>query len=284
MFGKTFKLKANAKINLTLSITGKREDGYHLIDTIMQNISLCDKIKVKISKNISVFCKDSDIENEKNIAYKAAELFFKETGICGGAEIKIKKSIPMSAGLGGGSADAAAVLLALNKIYGADLSNEKLEELALSLGADVPFFIEGGTKRAEGIGEILTTLKPLKKGYFILAKADKKPSTAEMYKRLDSEEHTKPDVESAVNAIQNDDIIKLSSVMDNSFISVWNNSKTKDILSRFDALCVSLSGSGPTWFAYFEDEKTAKNALKALKKEKIECYLATPQNQGVIFE
>lgn len=280
----TVRLKANAKINLTLSINGKREDGYHLIDTIMQNISLCDYISVKRSSKISVKCKDSDIENEKNIAYKSAELFFKETGVTGGAAIKIKKQIPKAAGLGGGSADAAAVLLALDKIYNTNLSTEKLEEIALGLGADVPFFIEGGTKRAEGIGEKLTTLTPLKNGYFVLAKADSKPSTAEMYKRLDSENHSKPDVDSAVKAIETEDIIELSKLMDNSFISVWNNSETKKQLSEFDALCVSLSGSGPTWFALFEDKKKAKTAYETLKKQDIECYLVKPQSFAVSFE
>ncbi len=281
---RTVRLKANAKINLILSITGKREDGYHLIDTVMQSISLCDYITVKPSESVSVKCKDSDLENKKNIAFKAAELFFKETGITGGAEIRIKKKIPLAAGLGGGSADAAAVLLALDRIYNTNLITEKFEEIALSLGADVPFFIKGGTQRAQNIGEKLTALKPFNKGYFVLAKADSKPSTAEMYKRLDSENHTKPDVDSAVKLIEKEDIIGLSKLLDNSFISVWNNSETKTKLSEFDALCVSLSGSGPTWFALFDNKKKAKSAFRTLKSQNYECYFAKNKNLAITFE
>ncbi|MBR4973105.1 MAG: 4-(cytidine 5'-diphospho)-2-C-methyl-D-erythritol kinase [Clostridia bacterium] len=281
---KSVNIKANAKINLILSVTGKRDDGYHTIDMIMQNVSLCDYVAIKPYKCITVKTFNKEISEQDNIAYKAAALFFKETGISGGAKIKIKKKIPLAAGLGGGSADAAAVLLGLDKLYETKLSVEQLEKMALTLGADVPFFIEGGTKRAEGIGERLTRLKPLRKGYFLLVKAEKKPSTAEMYKKLDGENHRKPRVDAAVTALENEDIKLLAGLMDNSFTAVWNNSKTKEMLKGLEANCVSLSGSGPTWFAYFTDKKKAKRALKAVKRQKIECYLTTPQEKAIIFE
>lgn len=281
---KTVYLKAYAKINLALSITGKREDGYHLIDTVMQNISLFDRITVKPHKTIVVKCDAGGIKNEDNIVFKAAKEFFDKTNIIGGAKIILKKNIPLSAGLGGGSADAAAVILALNKIYNTNLSVECLEEIALKLGADVPFFIEGGTKRAEGIGEILTNLKPLKKGYFVLAKVDEKPSTKEMYQKLDNENHKMPDMKGVVDSINDEDISRLASLMDNSFISVWSESKAKELLLKTNPICVSLSGSGPTWFAFFNDKKSAKKSVKALKDEKIECYFAKPKDFGVIFE
>lgn len=281
---KTVFIKAYAKINLALSIIGKREDGYHLIDTVMQNISLFDRITVKPYKTIVVKCDACDIKNEDNIVFKAAKEFFDKTNIIGGAKITLKKHIPLSAGLGGGSADAAAVILALNKIYNTNLSVECLEEIALKLGADVPFFIKGGTKRAEGIGEILTSLKPFKKGYFVLAKADKKPSTKEMYQRLDNENHKTPDINGIVASINNEDVSCLASLMDNSFISVWSESRAKELLLKTNPICVSLSGSGPTWFAFFNDKKSAKNAVKALKDKKIECYFAKPKDIGVLFE
>lgn len=281
---KCINMRANAKINLILSVKGKREDGYHIIDMIMQNISLCDYITVKPYKNITVKTKNKEILQQENIAFKAAELFFKETGVTGGTKIKISKKIPLVAGLGGGSADAAAVLLGLDRLYETNLSVDKLEKMALSLGADVPFFIEGGTKRAEGIGEQLTTLKPLTQGYFLLVKAEQKPSTAEMYKRLDSENYTKPDVDAAVAALQSGDTELLAGLMDNSFTAVWNNSKTKAMLEGLEADCVSLSGSGPTWFAYFTDKKKAKSAYKAIRYQKIECYLTEVQNKAIIFE
>ena len=281
---KSITVTANAKINLILSINGKREDGYHLIDTVMQSVSLGDKIKIKPGKNIKIRCNIKELENSDNIAYKAAELFFKESGISGGAEISITKRIPLAAGIGGGSADAAAVLLALNKLYSAGLSDDKLHSMALSLGADVPFFIKGGTKRSEGIGEILTPLKDFEKGYFLLAKNDVKPSTGEMYKLLDNENPPPIDTESFVAFLNEGDYIKAAGLMDNSFRSVWKNNATEERLKELSPVAVSLSGSGPTCFAYFLDKKAALKALKTLKKEKTEAYLVKPLNKSVIFE
>ena len=278
------KLIANAKINVGLDIKGKREDGYHFIDTLMQSVTLSDDVIVKKADEISVSCGDSDLENQKNIAYKAAELFFETTKISGGAEIIINKKIPISAGLGGGSADAAAVLLALDYIYDTRLSAQKSEEIAVKLGADVPFFIRGGTQRSEGIGEVLTPIKPLKKGYFLLVKIGKKPSTGEMYRRLDSENPPHPDMDSTVLAAENNDLIKLSTVIDNSFISVNNKFLLENKLKELGALGVSLSGSGPTWYGIFENYDTAKNAEEVIKADGYECYLTEPCEKAVIFE
>ena len=277
-------LIANAKINISLDISGKREDGYHYIDTLMQSVSLGDSITLKKSDKISALCDGSDIKGEKNIAYKAAQLFFETAKINGGAEIIIKKHIPMSAGLGGGSADAAAVLLALNKMYNAGLSSEKLEEIAAKLGADVPFFIKGGTQRSTGIGEILTSVSPLKKGYFLLIKAGNKPSTGEMYKRLDSENPIHPNMDEVVLAVESGDLKKLSEIIDNSFIAVNEKFVLSERLKNLGAVGISLSGSGPTWYGIFEDYETAEDAEKELKSEGYECYLAKPIEKAVIFE
>lgn len=278
------KLIANAKINVGLDIKGKRDDGYHFIDTFMQSITLSDRITVKKADKISVSCGDSDIDNQKNIAYKAAELFFETTKISGSAEIIIDKKIPMSAGLGGGSADAAAVLLALDYIYDTHLSAEKLEEIAVKLGADVPFFIEGGTQRSEGIGEILTPINPLNKGYFLLVKMGQKPSTGEMYRRLDSENPSHPEMNEIASAIENNDLKKLSMVIDNSFIAVNNTFVLEDKLKEMGALGVSLSGSGPTWYGIFEDFLSAKKAEEELKANGYECYLTEPCPKAIMFE
>ena len=156
--------------------------------------------KISTAKGIKVICSNKEFSGQDNIAYKAAQLFFAETGIHGGAKIKITKKIPVAAGLGGGSADAAAVLLALNDLYDAKLDTCCLEEMAVRLGADVPFFIKGGTIRAEGIGEKLTVLEDFGKGYFVLLKADTKPSTAEMYKQLDALDYKKPNIDAFVDA------------------------------------------------------------------------------------
>ena len=277
-------IRANAKINLGLDICGKREDGYHLIDTVMQSVSLNDRLTVKKADGITVQCDKNGIENENNIAYKAAKLFFEETAIIGGADIFIEKHIPLAAGLGGGSADAAAVLLALDRLYSTNLGDDKLLEIALKLGADVPFFIKGGTKRSKGIGEILTDLKPLKSVYFLLIKQGDKPSTGEMYSRLDAENPDHPDMDATVNAIENNDLSALVKIIDNSFISVNKDFILRDRLLESGAIGVSLSGSGPTWYAIFDDNAKAAAAEGFLKRSKIDCYLVTPCEKAIIFE
>jgi len=281
---KRLRLKVHAKINLTLGILGKREDGYHFIDTVMQSVSLGDTVTLYPCKELRIRQSNKSIDPENNMAYKAANAFFTATGITGGAKIHIKNHIPTSSGMGGGSANAAAVIMGLDKLFNTKLSVKKLEEIATPLGADVPFFIRGGAQRAEGIGEILTPLVPLKKGYFILAKVDSKPSTAEMYHQLDSHTPPLPDTEAAIKALENEDANALSKLFVNSFTSVWSESILEKRLNATNADGVSLSGSGPTWFAYFSDKGKAKSAYKTLKKEKIECYFAKPETVGVKFE
>lgn len=278
------KIRANAKINFNLNVCGKRADGYHLIDTVMHSVGLYDTVKIEKDGNIKVVCTNAEIEERENIAYKAAVLFFEETKICGGAYIKIEKNIPTCAGMGGGSADAAAVLCGLNIIYNANLSEEKLCELALRLGADVPFFIKGGCQRAQGIGEVLSSHKPLEKGYILLAKADKKPSTAQMYRLIDQNEPYLSDTQKVIEYIGNNDLKNLSKSLYNAFETVWRTSALKSRLGKFGPLTVALTGSGPTWFALFEDKEKAENAERTLIKEGIECYLVTPESLALEFE
>ena len=277
-----YKVKANAKINLALSILSKREDGYHILDTVMQTVSLFDVLRFYPSKKISVVYKNCEIPQEKSIVYKAAKLFFEYTGIEKGIKITVKNNIPMSAGLGGGSADAAATLVALNKMFSAGLTDETLKELAVKLGADVPFLISGGTARAEGIGEILTEIAPLKDGYFVLAKGDIKPSTKEMYEKIDNMKTEKPDIDALVKALENDGLIE--NYLENSFEVIWADSKIKARLQKLDNGKVFLSGSGPTFVCYFRGKKSAKKAFKMLKREKINCYFAVPCEKSVIIE
>lgn len=281
---KIIKMKACAKINLSLSITGKREDGYHLIDTVMQSVDLYDNVTVSIAENISVLCGVEELNNENNIAFKAAKLFFERTGIKAGAEIRIEKNIPTAAGLGGGSADAAAVLLALDKLYNTNLSYNVLCEIALKLGADVPFFIKGGTQRAQGIGEVLTQLPSLNQGYFVLVKQGIKPSTGEMYRRLDSENPPLPDTQKTIKALHNNDIVALAESFKNSFAAVNEPFESEQYLKDSGALAVSLSGSGPTHFAYFENKESAQKVYAHLKSQNNECYIVKPIEKGIVFE
>ena len=151
------KLKAYAKINLTLDVTGKREDGYHTLDTVMQTVSVWDELEIKkINKpGIRLFCNREYLPvDTKNTAFRAAQYFFEHCGITGqGLTIHIRKYVPSRAGMGGGSADAAAVLHGLNKMFKANLPLETLVELGAKVGADVPFCVVGGTCRCQGIGE-----------------------------------------------------------------------------------------------------------------------------------
>lgn len=278
------KIKANAKINLSLAINGKRDDGYHLIDTVMHSVTLFDEINIEKADILTVECDKYNIPQEENIAYKAANLFFSEVDINSRAKITIKKNIPAAAGVGGGSADAAAVLLGLNKLYNANLSYNTLCEMALKLGADVPFFIKGGCQRAQGIGEELTEITPLKSGYILLAKADTKPSTAEMYRLLDSKDPEVLDTEKVIEAIENNDLNLLSKGLFNAFLSVWGESELKQTLELLNPLCVSLSGSGPTHFALFDDLEKAKSAQNILQNRNIDCWIAEFCDKALKFE
>ncbi len=276
------KIKANAKINFSLSVCGKRDDGYHLIDTVMHSVGLYDTVFIEKADTVSVIC--DDMPQEDNIAFKAAKLFFQKTEISDGCDIKIIKNIPLSAGLGGGSADAAAVLVGLNKLYNAGLSYENLCDLAVKLGADVPFFIKGGCMRSEGIGEILTPKKPLEKGYILLAKAETKPSTAEMYKQIDSKETVLADTDTVLSAISENDLENLSKNLYNAFETVWQDSVVKQELLKTDAKAVTLTGSGPTWFAIFETLKEIKSAERVLKEKNIPCWVCVPKQSSLEFE
>lgn len=179
---------AYAKINLTLDVVDKRSDGYHLLESVMQTVSLCDDVSVEKADKIALFCDNLSIPTDrKNTCIRAAELFFERTEISGGAQIILKKNIPSEAGLGGGSADAAAVLSLLNELYDTRLSYSELEKIAVKVGADVPFLIRGGCTVCRGIGEELEPLAGLPKRYVLLVKPDFGVSTPLAYKRLDEQ-------------------------------------------------------------------------------------------------
>ncbi len=280
-------LTANAKINLTLDIVGVREDGYHILDMIMQSVTLADKVTVELNDSglITVESSNGTINGENNIAFNAAEFFLREADIDSGVNIYIEKNIPMSAGLGGGSADAAAVLLGLNKLLGEPLELPTLERLALRLGADVPYFLYGGTVRVGGIGEQMSALPPLPDCYIIIAKNADKGSTKEMYRLIDSaEEKIHCDNEKVISAIKDANLSAICDNLSNSFSAVWDYSDLTEIIKEFGALAVSLSGSGPSVFGIFDNEQSANNCLNALKIENIEAYLTLPYEKAIIIE
>lgn len=278
--------RSYAKVNLTLDVLGKREDGYHDVKMIMQTLSLFDLVIVDKDKSgISI---KTNIKNlptgEKNIAWQAASAFFAYTKISGGAKILIHKNIPIAAGLAGGSGNAAAVLCALDKLYGTQLSDKELCEIGLSLGADVPYCILGGTQLAEGIGEKLTELKPLPKTIFLLVKPPISISTGDIYRAIDScDSLLHPDTDAVITAIGRGDVkavaVGLSNVMET--VTASDNPvicEIKDAMLKKGALGAQMSGSGPTVFGIFDDYKKAKAAADEMSAKFEEVFLINSYN------
>ncbi len=278
------KAKAYAKINLTLDIIGKRADGYHLIDSVMQSVSLADEITVEKADEITVECGKSEICGEHNIAYKAAQSFFYHTSLSGGAKIAIEKQIPLAAGLGGGSADAAAVICALDKIYDTKLSMAKLQQIALTVGADVPFCISGGTARVGGIGEEIKPVNACPDCTLVLIKHGKKLSTADMYKKIDSAPAVCRNTPNAVDALACGSLQSLSKNIGNAFSAVCFDENLINDMNATAPFAVSLSGSGPTVFALYEDSAAAKAAAEKLEHLGYNPIIAKPVKCGIEFE
>lgn len=272
-------VRAYAKINLTLDIVGKREDGYHLIDSVFQSVGVFDVVRVNKSNTLSVRC--TGIQNEDNIAFRAAKEFFRFTGIKGGAEIEIEKNIPVCSGLGGGSADSAAVIVALNKIYGTSLSKEKLAGIGLKCGADVPFFIYGGTARIGGIGEIVKPLDFAEGFHALLLKEGKKQSTADMYARLDGVPAQKPSTGEFLEAAAKSGYKEALKYISNAFLPVSEGKSAYEALKSQNPIAVSLSGSGPTYFAIFENEDAAKKAGESLNGQGVFSLIAPFVSCGI---
>lgn len=266
-------INSQAKVNLSLDVCGVRDDGYHTVQMIMQKCNLCDSVYVeKQPEGIELSCNLYFLPtDERNIAYKAAKLFFEETGVCGGVKIHMEKRIPVSAGLAGGSGNAAAVLQGLNMIYETNLSEERLEQMGLKLGADVPYCLRGGTVLAEGIGEVLTDLSPLPKTPIVIVKPKISVSTPEIYKAIDSAEiHERPDTPLLIEALGEKDVTKIATNMKNVMEVVTENmhpviGEIKNKLMQMGALGAMMSGSGPSVFALFDDFAKAKKAASVFK-------------------
>ena len=270
---KELQIKCPAKINLTLDVVNRRSDGYHNLSMIMQTINLFDIIKISVCESqtprISLRCENKNVPtDDSNLIVRAAKLFFEKSGISATAEIHLEKNIPVGAGLGGGSSDAAGTLTALNTLFDKPLSKECLAHMAKSLGADVPFFLNGGCMLAEGIGEKLSPLPSLENVYIVLAKPEISISTAHVYKSLvldDSICH--PDIKSAMDALQQQDVDKLASAAGNVLESVVLKehniiAEYKEIMKDSGAAYSLMSGSGSSVFGVFRDKHSAEKALQ----------------------
>lgn len=276
------KIKAYAKINISLDIVGKREsDGYHLLRMIMQNIDLYDEISVvKQAEGITLTCNKSYVPTDsRNLAYKAAMLFKERYDINEGVHIDIIKNIPVSAGLAGGSTDGAAVLKIMNKIFDINASDEELMEIGLQLGADIPYCIKGGTALCEGIGEELTSLKPFKDKIVVLVKPGFGVSTKEVYKAFNLEKvRIHPKTEELIEAMQRDDLYYVANNMKNLLENVTLRKhnvliKIKEDMNRYGAVGSMMSGSGPSVFAFFDDMLKAQKCYEKMKEIYKEVFL-----------
>lgn len=261
-------VRANAKINLTLEVTGRLPNGYHTLRSVMQSISLCDTVTVRrtLFGRTEVVCSDKSIpDNEDNIAFKAAKAFFDHSGMHGeNVHISIEKHIPSEAGLGGGSADAAAVIHCLNEIFGCGYPREELCKIGERIGADVPFCIVGGTALCEGIGEKITLLPNICRQNVLIAKGKLGISTKEAYEHIDGAEltHKKWDISDF-----RDNFKKMGSVCTNDFEVVSDNTEInaiKETMLRFNAEFAQMSGSGSAVFGLFKETQSAESCQKKL--------------------
>ena len=278
----SISLKAYAKINLTLDIVSRRSDGYHNVEMVMQSVDLWDLITLKeirdgieLDSNIAQLPKD-----EGNIAWRAAQLIKTEFNIQKGIQITIDKNIPIEAGLAGGSADCAAVLLGLNKLWNLGMDIKTLQALGKRLGADVPFCLVGGTALAEGIGDILTPIRSREEMWLVIIKPEFGVSTKEIYSRLRLEAIGKrPDNQRMIKCLESGDIHGISSnlvnVLEEVTISMHPQLyKLKEELIDYGALGTLMSGSGPSVYGIFPGKEAAKKAAQSLN-DKYDQVLVT---------
>lgn len=275
---KELKLKAMAKINLGLDVLRKREDGYHELRMIMQTIRLYDKLQltateapgIRVKTNLSFLP-----VNEDNLVYRAAALLRDEFGIEKGVFINLEKHIPVAAGLAGGSSDAAAVLVGMNRLFRLGLTMEELMERGVKLGADVPYCIMRGTALAEGIGEKLTRLPVPPSCHVLIAKPKIHVSTKFVYGNLRANELTEhPDIDGQLAALQTGDLDLLAAKMGNVLETVTIPAfpviqEIKDEMLRMGAVNAMMSGSGPTVFGLYKDKAAARRTYEKLKKGSI---------------
>ena len=272
------KLKARAKINLGLDVVRKREDGYHEVRMIMQMINLYDRITLRRSTEpgIRVTTNLPYLPvNEDNLVYRAAKLLMEEFKVTEGAEIELQKYIPVAAGMAGGSSDAAAAFVGMNRMFRLGLSEQDLMERAVQVGADVPYCIMRGTALAEGIGEKLTRLPRMPLCYILVGKPGVNVSTKLAYENLGLDTITShPDIDGQIRCIEEGDLYGLTSRMENVFEpGIIRNypviQEIKDLMESAGALKAMMSGSGPTVFGIFDEKEKMEHAAVVLRESRL---------------
>lgn len=279
------KRTALAKVNLALDILGTRPDGYHDMRMVMQTISLCDTVTVEETAGGFELQTDGDFipAGKKTLEQRAAEAFFQAAGqLAPGLRVTLKKVTPAYAGLGGGSADVAALLHILRDTYAPEMPTEELERIGFTVGSDMPFCIRGGTALAEGRGEVLTDLAPLPDCWFVLCKPDFGIPTPSLFALVDGGELThRPDTVGMRLALEAGDLAGVAARLGNVFEEVLPEEyrevfRIKERLLELGALNAVMSGSGPTVFGIFVKRETAQRAAAELKRTYQQTYLSVP--------
>lgn len=299
-------LKARAKINWTLDILGRRADGYHQMDMLMQSVRLADTLWLEESDRLTLEDAGQSLRteagggeacaapvpfDENNLAVRAARALQKAAGIENGARMRLRKAIPSGAGMGGGSADAAAALIGLNRLWNLHFSTAELERIGLTVGADVPFLVRGGLCRAEGVGEQLTSLTPAPECWLVLWQPCDGLSTGEIFSAFDrtpSEKLARPQTLWAQQALLTGDWAALAASMNNVLegVSVEKRPELHRALRRLEALGAlraMMTGSGSVAYGLFGSEGAANAALSGLDKEKGFRAVTYTEAQGVEF-
>lgn len=282
--------RAYAKLNLYLGVGARREDGYHDLCTVFQRVDVCDRVSLTVHDRggISLKCNWPYLPVDgRNLAYRAAELFFSSTGRQNpGIYLNIKKAIPVGAGMAGGSTDAAAVLRLLNRAFGCPLSKKELLQLGLQLGADVPFCLLGGTMLAGGVGEQLKALPPLPPCWIVVCKPAFSVSTKKAYDLFDAQPAAEQlGVEPLLEALDRGDLAGLCGGMYNSLEGPVAGSYQKigqliDGLNRAGALGARMTGSGAAVFGIWEREADARRAAEAMGKQCGTVFVTQPSDTG----
>ncbi|MCR5718044.1 MAG: 4-(cytidine 5'-diphospho)-2-C-methyl-D-erythritol kinase [Oscillospiraceae bacterium] len=290
---KRLQLKAAAKINLSLDVTGKRPDGYHTLESIFQSVTVYDTIDLTVEdgEGISLTCDVPDVPcDERNLAWKAAQALLDTCGTSAKITIALHKMIPSGAGMGGGSADAAGVLWGLNRLLKCGYPNEQLREIGVKLGADVPFLLLGGTALAKGIGEELTVLKPIPSLRLIIVKGEEGVSTPSAYRAIDAlTDPPHPDTAGMLKAIETGDAARLKQCCGNLFetaIDCADVIRARKRLLDCGAECAVMTGSGAAVFGIFPEQMTETEyaaALRTLQSEFVFAQSCVPADQPFVI-
>lgn len=268
-------VEASAKLNLSLNIEGKREDGYHLLSSVFQSVDLKNVLCCEEHKGFLFLCDDNKLPlDERNTAVKAVMKFSEKAKIKPNVKITLSKKVPYGAGMGSASSDAAAALCAMNIIFKDLLSQEEIMETALSVGADVPFAYKGGTSFVEGIGERMTKLKPIPQCAFLVVKPPYSVSTKEAYALADNSKGIRTDNAAMLKAIEEGNLKSIGANMDNAFYYVLNFSKNEEIKKKMiaeGAVNATLTGSGSAVFGLFDDIERALFAKKNIDGSFVVC-------------